>query len=101
MKYVSKPRPRAGDADAAFLLGIEPRGLLLSVPVRYLGDEPRRVTVRNGAREATELEPGLYPERAGQPCRLVEDLGAVPYPYILDFGNWRGIARREAVEVLR
>ena len=92
-------RDRSGNADAAFLPESAARPRTVSLPAIYRGDPPRRV--RDSARAVTRLEPGLYPERNGQPCRVVSELRAARYPLVIEFADGtRGIARRLAIEVL-
>lgn len=91
-------RPKSSNADAAFTPDLDRCTRLMAVPAVYRGDKARRVVRKDGG---TDIEPGLYPELAGHACRIVEDRGEGLYPLVLDFNGWRGIARRECVEVMR
>lgn len=96
-----KPRPRTGNADAVFARDQGPIARAIEpVPAVYRGDVPRRVLDRNGILD--HVEPPLYPDRAGQPCRVVARVGTVPYPLVIEWSDGtRGIARERAVEVRR
>lgn len=90
-----RPRGRPGAGRAAAVSGHAKSG-----PAVYLGDVPRSVLDRNGVLD--HVEPPLYPDRAGQPCRVVARSGSVPYPLVLEWSDGtRGIARERSIEVRR